>query len=348
MFHIVACRRAEQGLPVAYNRKNPMMLNRRQFLNRASAILTASVIPTVAAAEHYPSRPVRILVGFAPGGSNDTYARLVAQCLSERLGQPFVVENRPGGGTNIATEAVVRAVPDGHTLLLVNPANAINATLYERLAFNFIREVTPVVSMVRQPLIMLVNPSLPAKTIPEFVSYAKANPGRITMASAGAGTAPHLAGEMFRMMAGIDLIHVPYRAAPPALTDLLGGQVQLYFAGMASAIDHVKSGKLRALGITTAKRSDSLPQVVPIGDFLAGYEASDWFGLGVPKGTRAEIVNSLNAAVNAGLADAKLRVRIYELGGTVIGGTPVDFAKMITFETEKWARVIKFAGIKAE
>jgi tripartite-type tricarboxylate transporter receptor subunit TctC len=325
-----------------------MRFSRRQFLSRASAVLAPFVIPTIAAAQSYPSRPVRILVGFAPGGSNDTYARLVAQWLSDRFAQPFVVESRPGAGTNIATEAVVKAAPDGYTLLLVNPANAINATLYERLAFNFIRDVAPVVSMVRQPLLMLVNPSVPAKTVPEFISYAKANPGRISVASAGSGTAPHLAGELFRMMAGVDLIHVPYRGAGPALSDLLGGQVQVYFAGMASGVEHVKSGKLRALGITTAARSDSLPEVVPVSEFLPGYEASDWFGLGVPKGTPVEIVASLNAAVNAALADAKFRTRISELGGAVIGGTPFEFGRMIADETDKWAKVVKFAAIKPD
>ena len=323
-----------------------MMLNRRQFLNGAGAVIATSASSSIAAAQNYPLRPVRILVGFAPGGSNDIYARLVGQWLSDRLGQPFVVENRPGGGTNIATEAVVKAAPDGHALLLVNPANAINATLYERLPFNFIRDVAPIVSMVRQPLIMLVNPSMPVTTVPEFIKYAKANPGRITMASAGNGTAPHLAGEMFRMMTGVDLIHVPYRGAGPALADLLGGQVHVYFAGMASAIEHVKSGKLRALGITTALRSDHLPQVAPIGDSVAGYEASDWFGLGAPKGTPEETVGSLNTAVNAGLVDPKFRARIVELGGVVIGGQPVDFGKMIADETEKWAKVIRFAGVK--
>jgi tripartite-type tricarboxylate transporter receptor subunit TctC len=324
------------------------MFSRRLFLGPLGAAVAAFVIPAIVGAQNYPSRPVRIVVGFAPGGSNDTYARLVAQWLSDRIGHPFVVENRPGGGTNIATEAVVRAAPDGHTLLLVNPANAINATLYEHLPFNFIRDVIPVISMVRQPLIMLINPSLPSKTIPEFISYARSNPGRITMASAGTGTAPHLAGELFRMIAGVDLIHVPYRGAGPALTDLLGGQVQMYFAGMASAVEHVKSGKLRALGITTTARSDSLPQVVPIGEFLPGYEASDWFGLGAPKGIPSEIVKSLNVAVNAGLADTKFKVRISELGGAVVGGAPDDFGKMIVDETEKWAKVIKFAGIKPE
>jgi tripartite-type tricarboxylate transporter receptor subunit TctC len=311
-------------------------------------MLAAFASPSIAAAPNYPARPVRILVGFAPGGSNDIYARLIGQWLSEQFGQAFVVENRPGGGTNIATEAVVKAAPDGYTLLLVNPANAINATLYDHLAFNFIRDVVPVASMVRQPLIMLVNPSVPARTIPEFIAYAKANPGRIAMASAGNGTAPHLAGELFRMMAAVDLIHVPYRGAGPALADLLGEQVHVYFAGMAAAVDHVKSGKLHALGITTASRSVSLPQVPAIGEFVAGYEASDWFGLGVPNGTPAEIVGSLNKAVNAALADGKFRARIAELGGAVIGGPPVDFGTMIVDETDKWARVIKFAGIKPD
>ncbi len=324
------------------------MFSRRQFLDCTGALLTALAAPPVSAAQNYPTRAVRILVGFAPGGSNDIYARLVGQWLSDRLGQPFVVENRPGGGTNIATDAVVKAQPDGYTLLLVNPANAINATLYERLTFNFMRDIVPVASMVRQPLVMLANPSMPAKTVREFITYVKANPGRITMASAGNGTAPHLAGELFRMMAGVDLIHVPYRGAGPALADLIGGQVHVYFAGMASAVDHVKSGKLHALGVTTATRSDSLPQVPPVGEFVEGYEASDWFGLGVPRGTSAEIVAGLNAEVNAGLADAKFKARISELGGAAIGGSPIDFGGMIAEETRKWAKVINFAGIKSD
>jgi tripartite-type tricarboxylate transporter receptor subunit TctC len=324
------------------------MLSRRKFLGRTGALLAVSSVSSVLAAQNYPLRPVRILVGFAPGGSNDIYARLVGQWLSDRLGQPFVVENRPGGGTNIATEAVVKATPDGYTLLLVNPANAINASLYERLTFNFIRDIAPVASMIRQPLVMLANPSMPAKTIPDFIGYAKAHPGRITMASAGNGTAPHLAGELFRMMADVDLIHVPYRGAGPALTDLLGGQVHVYFAGMASAVDHVKSGKLRALGVTTAVRSESLPQVPPVGEFVRGYEASDWFGLGVPKGTPPDIVSSLNTEVNAGLADAKFSARISELGGVAIGGSRADFEEMIAAETQKWAKVIRFASIKSD
>jgi tripartite-type tricarboxylate transporter receptor subunit TctC len=325
-----------------------MMFSRRQFLDCTGALLTALAAPSVLAAQNYPTRAVRILVGFAPGGSNDIYARLAAHWLSDRLGQPFVVENRPGGGTNIATEAVVKAQPDGYTLLLVNPANAINATLYERLTFNFMRDIVPVASMVRQPLVMLTNPSMPAKTVREFITYVKANPGRIIMASAGSGTAPHLAGELLRMMAGVDLIHVPYRGAGPALADLLGGQVHVYFAGMASAVDHVKSGKLHALAVTTATRSDSLPQVPPVGEVVEGYEASDWFGLGVPRGTSAEIVGGLNAEVNASLADAKFKARIFELGGAAIGGSPIDFSEMIAEETRKWAKVINFAGIKSD
>jgi tripartite-type tricarboxylate transporter receptor subunit TctC len=325
-----------------------MMFSRRQFLDCTGALLTALAAPSVLAAQNYPTRAVRILVGFAPGGSNDIYARLEAHWLSDRLGQPFVVENRPGGGTNIATEAVVKAQPDGYSLLLVNPANAINATLYEHLTFNFMRDIVPVASMVRQPLVMLTNPSMPPKTVREFITYVKANPGRITMASAGSGTAPHLAGELFRMMAGVDLIHVPYRGAGPALADLLGGQVHVYFAGMASAVDHVKSGKLHALAVTTATRSDSLPHVPPVGEVVEGYEASDWFGLGVPRGTSAEIVGGLNTEVNAGLADAKFKARISELGGATIGGSPIDFSGMIAEETRKWAKVINFAGIKSD
>jgi tripartite-type tricarboxylate transporter receptor subunit TctC len=324
------------------------MLSRRQFVGRAGAVVAVSAIRPASTGQNYPSRPVRILVGYAPGGSNDTYARLVGHWLSDRLGQPLLVENRPGGGSNIATDAVAKAVPDGHTLLLVSPANAINATLYERLPFDFIRDVAPVAGMVRQPLVMLVHPSVPARTIPEFIAHAKAAPKRIAMASAGTGTAPHLAGELFRSLAGVDLIHVPYRSAGPALTDLLGGQVHVYFAGMASALEPVRSGKVRALGITTAARSGSLPELVPIGEFVSGYEASDWQGLGAPRGTPAEIIATLNAAVNEGLADARFRARISELGGDVIGGLPGEFGAMIVRETEKWAGVIKSAGIKPE
>jgi tripartite-type tricarboxylate transporter receptor subunit TctC len=278
-----------------------MMLIRREFLRLAGAVLGAPAVPLIARAQTYPSRPVHIVVGFAAGGSNDIYARVMGQWLSERVGQAFVVENRPGAGNNVATEAVVKAAPDGYTLLLVNPANAINATLYDRLNFNFIRDIAPVASMIRQPLVMLVNPSVPAKTIPEFIAYATANPNKINMASGGNGSVNHLAGELFKMMAGVNLIHIPYRGAGPALADLLGGQVHLFFGGVASSAEYVRAGKLRALAVTTTTRSESLPNTPIVSEFVPGYEASDWFGLGVPKGTPAEIVDKLNEEIRAGL-----------------------------------------------
>jgi tripartite-type tricarboxylate transporter receptor subunit TctC len=266
--------------------------------------------------------------------------------LSERLGQSFVIENRPGAGTNIATDAVVRAAPDGYTLLVVNPANAVNATLYERLNFVFLRDIVPVASLIRQPLVLLLNPSVPATTVPELIAYAKANPGRINMASGGNGSINHVVGELFKMMVGVNMVHVPYRGAGPALTDLLGGQVDLFFGGMASSIDHVKGGKLRALAVTTAARSELLPDTPAVSEFVPGYEASDWFGLGAPKNTSAEIVENLNKSVDTVLADAEFKARVAELGGTVIPDTPANFRKLIAAETEKWGKVIKFAGVK--
>jgi tripartite-type tricarboxylate transporter receptor subunit TctC len=325
-----------------------MMLIRREFLRLAGAVLGAPAVPLIARAQTYPSRPVRIVVGFAAGGSNDIYARVMGQWLSERVGQAFVVENRPGAGNNVATEAVVKAAPDGYTLLLVNPANAINATLYDRLNFNFIRDIAPVASMIRQPLVMLVNPSVPAKTIPEFIAYATANPNKINMASGGNGSVNHLAGELFKMMAGVNLIHIPYRGAGPALADLLGGQVHLFFGGVASSAEYVRAGKLRALAVTTTTRSESLPNIPIVSEFLPGYEASDWFGLGVPKGTPAEIVDKLNEEIRAGLADPKIKTRLADLGGVVLPGSPADFGKLIADETEKWGKVIRAADVKAE
>jgi tripartite-type tricarboxylate transporter receptor subunit TctC len=325
-----------------------MMLIRREFLRLAGAVLGAPAVPLIARAQTYPSRPVRIVVGFAAGGSNDIYARVMGQWLSERVGQAFVVENRPGAGNNVATEAVVKAAPDGYTLLLVNPANAINATLYDRLNFNFIRDIAPVASMIRQPLVMLVNPSVPAKTIPEFIAYATANPNKINMASGGNGSVNHLAGELFKMMAGVNLIHIPYRGAGPALADLLGGQVHLFFGGVASSAEYVRAGKLRALAVTTTTRSESLPNIPIVSEFVPGYEASDWFGLGVPKGTPAEIVDKLNEEIRAGLADPKIKTRLADLGGVVLPGSPADFGKLIADETEKWGKVIRAADVKAE
>jgi tripartite-type tricarboxylate transporter receptor subunit TctC len=283
-----------------------------------------------------------------PGGTFDIVARLLAQWLSERLGQQFVVENRPGAGSNVGTETVVRARPDGYTLLLAVTPNAINATLYDKLNFNFSRDVAPVASIARSPSVMLVNPSLPAKTVPEFIAYAKANPGKINMASQGNGTSGHLAGELFKMTASIDMVHVPFRGAAPALTDLIGGQVQLMFGSVPSSIEYVRAGKLRALAVTTANRSEVLPDIPTVADFVPGYEVSDWAGVGAPKNTPADIIDKLNREINSGLADAMLKARLAELGTTVIPGSPVDFGKLIAEETEKWARVVKFSGAKAD
>jgi len=272
----------------------------------------------------------------------------MGQWLSERLGQQFVIENRPGAGSNIGTEAVVRAPPDGHTLLLAASANAINATLYDKLNFNFIRDIAPVAAINREPLIMLVNPSFPAKTVPEFIAYARANPGKINMASAGNGTPAHVSGELFKMMTGVDMVHVPYRGAGPALTDLLGGQVQAMFPGMSSSIEHVRAGKLRALAVTTASGSDALPDIPTVSDFIPGYEASTWSGIGAPKGTPAEIIDKLNKEINAGLVDPKVKARLANMGSTALPGSPADFGKLIAEETEKWAKVVKFSGAKPD
>jgi tripartite-type tricarboxylate transporter receptor subunit TctC len=291
---------------------------------------------------------VRIIVSVAAGSNPDILARLMGQWLSERLGQPFVIENRPGGGTNIATEAVVRAPADGHTLLLVAPSSTINATLYAKLNFNFIRDIAPVAGVIRGSLVMVVNPMFPAKTVPQFISYAKANPGKISMASPGIGTGPHMAGELFKVMSSVDMVHVPYRGNVPALTDLLGGQVQVMFDGIPTSIEHIRSGKLRALAVTTAIRSEVLPDSPTVGDFVPGYEMSAWFGVGAPRNTSAEIIDKLNREINAALADPKMRARLAELGGTVLVGSPADFGKLIADETEKWGKVIRAANIKPE
>jgi tripartite-type tricarboxylate transporter receptor subunit TctC len=327
-------------------RSHPMNLIRREFLQLAGAVAAATAAPSMAWAQTYPTRPVRIIVGYAAGGSNDVVARLTGRWLSERLGRPFVIENRPGAGTNTATETVIKAAPDGYTLLVVNPANAVNATLYERLDFVFLRDIAPVAGIIRQPLVLLLNPSVPAKTVPELIAYVKANPGRINMASGGNGSINHVAGELFKMMAGVDLVHVPYRGAGPALTDLLGGQVDLLFGGMASSVEHARGGKLRALAVTTAARSEALPDTPAVSEFVPGYEASDWIGLGAPKSTSAEVVETLNKNISSVLADAEFKARVAELGGTVTPGTPANFGKLIAAETEKWATVVKFAGIK--
>jgi tripartite-type tricarboxylate transporter receptor subunit TctC len=317
-----------------------------QTLLLAATLIGIGVVS--ASPQSYPSRPVRIIVGFAAGGGTDIAARLVGQWLSERLGQQFIVENRPGAGSNIATEAVVNARPDGYTLLLVSSAHAINATLYDNLSFNFIRDIAPVASLTRQPEVMLANPSLPAKTVPEFIAYAKANPGKINMASGGNGTASQVSGELFKMMAGVSLTHIPYRGAAPAITDLIGGQVEIMFENMPSSIEYIRSGKLRALAVTTASRSEALPDIPTVGDFVPGYEASTWFGIGAPKNTPPEIIDRLNKEINAGLVDPKLRARFSDLGYTPFASTPTDFGKLIAAETEKWGKVIKFVGIKAE
>ena len=325
-----------------------MILPRRRFLHVAggAAALSASV-PWVARAQTYPAQPVRIVVGFPPGGPTDIVARLIGQYLSERLGQQFVVENRPGAGGNIAADMVVRAQPDGYTLLLVSAANAIGATLYENLNFVFLRDIAPVAGVIRVPNVMEVNPSIPTWTIPEFIAYAKANPGKINMAGVN-GTTLHLAGELFKMMAGVDMVYVPYKGAAPALTDLLGGQVQVLFDTLSSSIEHIRSGRLRALAVTTATPSKALPGIPSLGEFVPGYEASAWQGLGVPKGTPPEIIDKLNIAINAALVDPKLKTRLSDLGGEALAGSPADFAKLIADETEKWSRVVKFSGAKPD
>jgi tripartite-type tricarboxylate transporter receptor subunit TctC len=325
-----------------------MKLPRRTFLHLAAGAAALPAVSRIARAQEYPTKPVRIIVGFAPGGGADIAARLIGQWLSERLGQSFVIENRPGAGSNIATEAVVRAPSDGYTLLLVSAPAAINATLYEKLSFNFIRDIAPVASISHVPHVMVVHPSFPAKTVPEFIAYAKANAGKINMASAGNGSTPHVAGELFKMMAGVNLIHVPYRSAGPALTDLLGGQVQVMFDNMASSIEHIRAGKLRPLAVTTTMRSETLPDVPTVSEFVPGYEVSNWFGVGAPKATPAEILDRLNKEINASLADPKLRARLADLGGTPLVGSPADFGKLIATETEKWAKVIRAANIKPD
>ena len=325
-----------------------MKLPRRRFLQLAVGAATLPPAMRMARAQSYPARPVRIVVGFTAGGSTDIGARLIGQWLQERLGQSFVIENRPGAGTNIATESVVRAAPDGHTLLMIGPSSAVNATLYDRLNFVFLRDIAPVASMIRQPQIMLANPSLAAKTVPEFIAYAKDNPGKITMASAGIGSTGHLVGELFKMTAGVDLVHVPYRGAGPALTDLLGGQVLLSFAGIAGSIEYVRSGKLRAFAVTTATRAEALPDVPTVGEFVPGFEAGDWLGVGAPRNTPAEIIDRLNKEITAGVADPKIKARFADLGGSPLALTPAEFGKLLADETRKWAKVIRAANIKPE
>ena len=324
-----------------------MKLARRQFLHLAAGATALPAVSRIAWAQTYPARPVRIVVGLTAGSASDIVARLVGQWLSERLGQQFIVENRPGAGTNIAAEAVVRAAPDGYTLLLTASPNAINASLYDKLNFNLIRDIAPVAAISREPNVVLVNPSVPTRTVPEFIAYAKANPGRLNMASAGNGTTSHLAGELFKMMTGVNMLHVPYRGGT-ALTDLLAGQVQVFFPPMVVPIAQVKAGKLRALAVTTASRSEALPDIPTVGEFVPGFEVSDWYGIGVPKKTPTEIVEKLNKEINAVLADPKLKARFADLGGTMFVGSPAEFGKFIAEDTEKWAKVVKFAGLKAD
>jgi tripartite-type tricarboxylate transporter receptor subunit TctC len=325
-----------------------MKLPRREFLHLAAGAAALPAVSRVAWAQAYPARPVRIIVGFAAGGPADIVARLIAQWLSERLGQQFVVENRTGAASNIAAEAVVRSPPDGYTLLFVTAANAINTTLYEKLSFNLSRDIVPVASLIRAPTVLEVNPSVPAKTLPEFIAYAKANPGMLTMASSGAGTPSHVFGELFKFMTGVNLVHVPYRGAALAVTDLLAGQVQVFFDPVPNSFGYIRAGKLRPLAITSATRSEALPDVPTVSEFVPGYEASFWFGVGAPKSTPAEIVDKLNEEINAGITDPKIKARLADLGSTPVVGSPAEFGKFIVEETEKWGKVVKFAGIKAE
>jgi tripartite-type tricarboxylate transporter receptor subunit TctC len=325
-----------------------MKLPRRHFLHLAAVAAALPAASRFAWAQTYPTRPVRIIVGFGPGGAPDILARLLGQWLSERLGQTFVVENQPGASSNIATEAVITAPPDGYMLLLISIANAVNATLYKKLNYNFIRDIAPVASISREPLAMEVNPSFPAKTLPEFIAYAKANPGKINMASPGIGTTPHMAGELFMFMTGIKMVHVPYRSSAPALTDLLGGQVQMMFSPLPPSIGYVRAGKLLALAVTSTTRSAALPDIPTVSDFVPDYEATTFFGIGAPKNTPAEIVDRLNNEINAGLTDSKLRARLADLGSVPTPITPVECRKFVADETEKWAKVIRAANIKPE
>jgi tripartite-type tricarboxylate transporter receptor subunit TctC len=325
-----------------------MKLPRRSFLHLAAGAAALPAVSRMAWAQAYPTRPVRIIVGFAAGNGPDILARLLGPWLSERLGEPFVIENRPGAGTNTGTETVVKSPPDGYTLLMVTPANTINATLYDNLNFNFIRDIAPIASISRDPNIMLVNPSVPVKTVPEFIAYAKAHPGQLTMASAGNGSSSHMSGELFKMMAGVDMVHVPYRGGSPALTDLLGGQVQVMFPTTTTSSAYIKAGTLRPLAVTTAMRSKALPDIPTVGEFVPGYEASSVYGLGAPKNTPFEIVDKLNTEINAALADPKMKARIADAGGTVLPGAPAQFGKLIAEETEKWAKVVKFSGAKPD
>jgi tripartite-type tricarboxylate transporter receptor subunit TctC len=321
---------------------------RHQFLKLAAVVAAATAVPQLASALDYPTRPVRIIAGFAAGGGVDVTARLIGQWLTDRLGQSFVIENRPGAGGNIGTEAVVNAAPDGYTLLLATVPNAVNASLYEKLGFNFIRDIVPVAGIIRVPMVILLNPSVPAATVAEFISYAKANPDKVNMASAGNGSAPHMAGELFKMMAGVNLVHVPYRGQGPALTDLLGGQVQVLFAATPGTTEYITTAKLRALAVTSASRAEMLPELKTVADFVPGYEASQWYGIGVPRNTPVEIVDKLNKEINAAIADPAMKARFAAIGGEPLPGSPAEFGKLISEETEKWGSVVRAAGIKPE
>ena len=325
-----------------------MTVLRRQFLHLAAGAVAFPAVSRLTWAETYPSQPVRVIVGFAAGGPNDILARLIGQWLAKRLGHPFVIENRPGAGSNIATEAVVHAPPDGYTLLLVGSPNAINASLYDRLNFNFIRDIAPVASFMRGALVLAIHPSVPAKTLPEFIVHAKANPGKLSYGSGGVGGITHITAELFKMMTGVEMVHVPYRGVAPALTDLLGGRVQALFANPAQSIPYIGAGRLRALAITAATRSEALPDIPTVGEFVPGYEASSIFGFGAPKNTPAEVIDKLNKEINAGLADPEIKARVADLDGTVLVGAPADFGKLIADDTEKWGKVIRAANIKVE
>jgi len=324
-----------------------MKLLRRQFLHLAAGVAALPAALQFAWAQAYPTQPVRVIVGFPAGQAADSLARIVAQALSQRLGQQFIVDNRPGAGGNIGTETVVRAAPDGYTLLSVSSPNAINASLYQHLNYNFIRDIAPVGSIMRVPLVMEVNPSVPVKTVPELIAYIKANPGKISYASAGIGTPQHVSAELFKLMTGVEMVHVPYRGAAPALTDLIGGQVQVMIDTTPASMQHIRSGRVRALAVTTATRADVLPDLPTVAEFLPGYEATSWFGIGVTRNTPPEIIDKLNKEINAGIADPKISARLKDLGGIMLPGSPADFGKLIAGETEKWAKVVKFSGAKA-
>jgi tripartite-type tricarboxylate transporter receptor subunit TctC len=325
-----------------------MTLSRRRVLRLAGAAVALPAVSRIANAQAYPTKPIRLVIGYTPGGSADMTARLMGQWLSERLGQTVVIENRPGAGTNLATETVVRAPADGYTVLLVAPANAINATLFDKLNHNFMRDIMPVAGINRFSNVMEVHPSVPAKTVPEFIAYAKANPGKLSMASSGAGSTIHLSGELFKMLTGIQITHVPYRGSAPALTDMISGQVHVMFDNIPTSLPHTRAGKLRPLAVTSTARSELMPEVPVLADYLPGYEASAWYGLGVPRGTPAEAINKLNATVNAILADPAVKKRFAEVGATLISTSPADFGKYVADETEKWGKVVKFSGAKPD